>query len=371
MWRILMCLMMPAMASAQVDQGRPNASFAPAFLGQTRAAELPVSDVEVTVFSSGLESPWGIASFPDGRFLVTEKSGTLQMVAADGALLGPVSGLPEIEVIRQGGLLDVAISPDFTRDGLVYVTYAKAVNGGFATAAARGVLQGSVLVDVEDIFVQTPAQSAGVHFGSRIIPVHGGAWITTGDRGTAQLAQEDNTVGKVLWFDGQDVTVWSSGHRNIQGAILRNGDLWTVEHGPRGGDELNRPERGRNYGWPVVSYGINYNGADIGVGISGTQGAQQPVYYWDPVIAPGGMGTYPANGTFAPWRGDLLVSSLNPGGVMRLKIENGRVVGEERLLPDVGRVRDVEVLPTGAVLVLLDDPNANILHMQPVGGARP
>jgi len=369
MWRILMCLAMPVMAMAQVDQGAPNATFDPAFAGQTRAAALPSTTVGITIFARGLDFPWGIAGLPDGRFLVTEKGGTLQMVGADGTLIGPISGLPAIEAIRQGGLLDVAVSPDFARDGLVYFTYSKAVRGGVALAAARGVLQGNALVGVEDIFVQSPAQQSGQHFGSRIIPVDGGAWITTGDRGTGALAQQDNTIGKVLWFDGRDVSVWSSGHRNIQGAVLRDGELWTVEHGPRGGDELNRPERGLNYGWPVISYGINYNGADIGGGIATAEGFEAPVYYWDPVIAPGGMDTYPANGAFAPWRGDFLISSLNPGAVVRLKVEQGRIVGEERLLRDVGRVRDLEVLDDGSVLVLIDAPDAYIVRIQPLGGA--
>ncbi len=357
------------LAGAQVEQGAPNATFEPAFAGQTRAAALPETQVEVSVFARGLDFPWGIAPLPDGRFLVTEKGGTLQLISADGAVLGSVSGLPAIEAIRQGGLLDVAVSPDFARDGLVYFTYSKAVQGGVALAAARGVLQGDALVGVEDIFVQSPAQQSGQHFGSRIIPVNGGAWITTGDRGTGALAQQDNTIGKVLWFDGTSVTVWSTGHRNIQGAALRDGALWTVEHGPRGGDELNRPEQGLNYGWPVVSYGINYNGADIGGGIAVADGFEGPVYYWDPVIAPGGMAAYPGDGAFAPWRGDFLISSLNPGAMVRLKVEQGRIVGEERLLTDVGRVRDLEVLPDGSVLVLIDAPDANIVRIQPIGGA--
>ena len=372
MWRFVLCLMSAmsgGSAVAQVEQGSPNAAFAPAFFGQTRAVALPATDVNVSVFAGGLEFPWGIARLPDGRFLVTEKGGALKLISENGAVIGSVSGLPAIEAIRQGGLLDVAVSPDFARDGLVYFTYSKAVRGGVALAAARGVLQGATLVNVEDIFVQSPAQRSGQHFGSRIIPVNDGAWITTGDRGTGALAQQDNTVGKVLWFDGQDVSVWSSGHRNIQGAVLRNGELWTVEHGPRGGDELNRPEQGLNYGWPVISYGINYNGADIGSGIATADGFEAPVYYWDPVIAPGGMGAYSQDGAFAPWRGDFLISSLNPGAVVRLKVEQGRIIGEERLLTDVGRVRDLEVLPDGSVLVLIDAPEANIVRIQPIGGA--
>ncbi|SLN34424.1 PQQ-dependent sugar dehydrogenase [Pseudooctadecabacter jejudonensis] len=368
MWRYVMCFL-PVMAAAEVEQGPKNADFVPAFDGQTRAAELPTTDLDVSVFASGLDFPWGIAPLPEGGFLVSERGGALQRVDADGRLIGAVSGLPEIEAIRQGGLLDVAVSPEFATDGLVYWTYSKPVRGGVALAAARGRLDGDALVEVEDIFVQAPATSAGQHFGSRIIPVDGGVWITTGDRGTPDLAQGNNTVGKVLWYDGADVSVWSTGHRNIQGAILRDGTLWTVEHGPRGGDELNRPEQGLNYGWPIISYGINYNGRDITGGEAVADGLEQPVYYWDPVIAPGGMGAYPSDADFVPWRGDLLVSSLRPGGVMRLQIDAGRVVGEERLLADVGRVRDVEVLANGDLLVLIDAPDADILRVRPVGGA--
>jgi len=365
MWRYLFCLL-PGFALAQVEQGAPNADFEPAFENQTRAPELPASQIEVTAFSGGFDHPWGIAALPDGRFLVTERGGTLQLVGSDGARLGPVSGLPQIEAIRQGGLLDVAVS----EAGLVYLTYSKPVPGGVALAAARGVLAGSSLTQVEDIFVQTPAVRSGRHFGSRIVMGQGGLWITSGDRGVPELAQEDNTIGKVIWIDdGGQAFIWSSGHRNVQGAILRDRTLWTVEHGPRGGDELNRPEQGRNYGWPVVSYGINYNGSDVAGGIAVANGYAPPVYYWDPVIAPGGMGAYPLDAAFAPWRGDLFVSSLNPGGLMRLKLSGDLVVGEERLLRDVGRVRDVEVLSDGTLLVLIDAQGANILKVTPVGGA--
>ena len=365
MWRFLICLV-PGLALAQVDQGPPNADFAPAFENQTRAPELPSTQIRVETFASGFDFPWGIAPLPDGRFLVTERGGTLQLVGADGARIGEVTGLPQIEAIRQGGLLDVAVS----QDGFVYVTYSKPVSGGVALAAARGVLDGTNLRDVEDIFVQTPAVRSGQHFGSRIVMGAGGLWITSGDRGQPELAQGQNSVGKVIWVDeAGSAFIWSSGHRNIQGAALRDGTLWTVEHGPRGGDELNRPEQGRNYGWPVVSYGINYSGSDVGDGIAVADGYEPPVYYWDPVIAPGGMGAYPETAVFRPWRGDVFVSSLNPGGLMRLKIEGGRVVGEERLLPDVGRVRDVEVLVDGSLLVLLDAPGADILKITPMGGA--
>lgn len=369
MWRFLICLM-PSLAMAQVEQESANADFAPAFENQTRADRLPISEVEIDVFASGFDFAWGIAPLPDDRFLVNERGGVMHIVGADGARIGEVSNVPAVTAVNQGGLLDVAVSPDFAKDGVVYWTYAKPMNGGTALAAGRGVLDGMALTQVEDIFVQSPILRSGKHYGSRIIPGNGGVWITSGDRGFEQYVQDPaTTIGKVLWVsDLADVFIWSTGHRNIQGATLRDSELWTVEHGPRGGDELNRPEQGLNYGWPIASYGIDYSGRDIGAGIAIADGLEPPIYYWDPVIAPGGVAAYPADYGFEPWRGDMFVASLYPGGVMRLKIEEGRVVGEERLLAGVGRVRDVEVLANGDLLVLLDAPNADILRVRPMGG---
>ncbi len=372
MIRILALMMVPLAATAQVQQGPANADFAPAFAGQTRAPALADTPVSVSVFADGLESPWGIAPLGNGQFLVTEKPGTLRVINADGSLSGPLSGLPDVAAQGQGGLLDVAVSPDFGRDRTIFWTYSKSIRGGLVTAAARGVLatDGS-LSEVRDIFVQDNPARNGRHFGSRIIPMDDGTvWITTGDRGAGDsgtLVQDTLTThGKVIRINADgtapadnpfvggegDNRVWSLGHRNMQGAAVGPGGLWTVEHGPRGGDELNRPQAGLNYGWPVVSYGINYRGSDVGEGIARGAGFEEPVYYWDPVIAPGGMMFY--DGPYADWQGDLLIASLNPGGLVRLRIQNGRVTGEERMLTDVGRIRDVEVLDDGAVLVLLD-----------------
>ena len=368
-------------ATAQVTQGRPNADFAPAFAGQTRAPALPDTAITVEVFAEGLDSPWGIADLGNGQFLVTEKPGALRVINADGSISGPLSGLPDVAAQGQGGLLDVAVSPRFAQDRTIFWTYAKSVRGGFVTAAARGVLatDGS-LSDVRDIFVQDNPARNGRHFGSRIIPMADGTvWITTGDRGAGDsgtLVQNINsTHGKVIRInadgtvpadnpfvgrDGND-QIWSLGHRNMQGAAIGPGGLWTIEHGPRGGDELNQPKAGLNYGWPVVSYGINYRGSAIGDGQARGPEFEEPVYYWDPVIAPGGMMFY--DGPYADWQGDLLIASLNPGGLVRLKMQGGRVIGEERMLTDVGRIRDVEVLDDGAVLVLLDA--GEILRVMP------
>ena len=372
MIRTLALIMLPMAAAAQVQQGPANADFAPAFAEQTRAPALPDTAVTVEVFADGLESPWGIAPLGNGQFLATEKSGQMRVIDADGRVSAPVSGLPEVAAQGQGGLLDVAASPRFAQDRTVFWTYAKSVRGGLVTAAARGVLStdGS-LSDVTDIFVQDNPARNGRHFGSRIIPMDDGTvWITTGDRGAGDsgtLVQDiETTHGKVIRINADgtvpvdnpfvgragDDQVWSLGHRNMQGAAIGPGGLWTIEHGPRGGDELNQPQAGLNYGWPVVSYGINYRGSDVGEGAARGPGFEEPVYYWDPVIAPGGMMFY--DGPYTDWQGDLLIASLNPGALVRLKLQDGRVIGEERLLTDAGRIRDVEVLDDGAVLLLRD-----------------
>ncbi len=380
----LLFAVLPTLAFAQVQQGPPNAGFAPAYADQTRAAALPTTAVAVTSFATGLERPWGIAALPGGQFVVTERPGRMRIINADGSVSGPLSGLPKVWDDGQGGLLDVAVSPDFAQNRLLFWTYSKPVSGGAVTAAARGVLNADgTFSDVQDIFVQSDPSQAGQHFGSRVIPMADGTvWITTGDRGAGDrgsLVQDITTThGKVIRvnadgsvpadnpFVGRDGAdqVWSLGHRNMQGAAMApDGRLYTIEHGPRGGDELNQPIAGGNYGWPDVSYGINYRGSDVSSGIAVKDGTEQPVYYWDPVIAPGGMKFY--DGPYIDWQGDLLIGSLNPGALVRLKMENGRVVGEERLLTDVGRVRDVEVTADGRVLVLIDDSDGSVLEVTP------
>lgn len=376
--------LVPTIAFSQVAQGPANADFTPAFENQTRAPALPDTAVTVTTLASGLERPWGIAALPGGQFLVTERPGRMRVVNADGSVSGALSGLPDVWAGGQGGLLDVAVSPGFANDRLIYWTYAKPVGGGAVTAAARAVLgQDGSLTEVQDIFVQSDPTEAGQHFGSRVIPMADGTvWITTGDRGAGDggtLVQDiGSTHGKVIRVnadgsipsgnpfvgrDGDDA-IWSLGHRNMQGAAISpDGALYTIEHGPRGGDELNQPIPGGNYGWPEVSYGINYSGSDVGPGVAVKDGTEQPVYYWDPVIAPGGMKFY--DGPYADWQGDLLIASLNPGALVRLKMQDGRVVGEERMLTDVGRVRDVEVTDDGRVLILLDDTNGAVLEVTP------
>ena len=383
---------LPFTAHAQgFEYGERNTSFEPAFPEQFRAplAESGVQ-LEMTTLAGGLVHPWGIAVLPgDAGYLVTERSGQLRHITPDGAVSSPISGVPEVLAQDQGGLLDVAIGPDFASDRRIYMTYAKPMPGGEnATAAARGVLSEdlSELSEVEDIFVQDPPSTVPMHFGSRILfPGDGTAVITTGEHSsdaTRDFAQDlDKTYGKVIRVnldgsipednpyvgdaDAVD-SIWSYGHRNVQGAAYDDsGTLWTIEHGPAGGDELNRPEPGLNYGWPVISYGQRYDGGPIGSGESKMEGMEQPVYFWDPVIAPGGM-MFHAGESFADWNGDVLIGSLYPGGVVRLSLnDEGLVVEEERLLRDAGRVRDVEVLEDGTFLFVTDFENGSLMHVKP------
>lgn len=387
MIRFALALMLaaPALAQEPVAQGAPNASFAPAFDDQTRAPALAPTPVTVTPFATGLAHPWGIAALPDGSYLVTERPGRMRRVAADGTVSAPLTGLPEISAERQGGLLDVAIAPDFAATRTLYFTYAKPVRGGTITAAARATLSadGTAIEDVTDIFGQEPPSASPMHYGSRIVPAPDGTlFITTGERSTRServLAQDvTTTYGKVIRITPQGApapgnpfigssaipTIWSYGHRNPQGATIGpDGALWTIEHGPAGGDELNRPEAGGNYGWPIISYGVNYNRTSVGSGEAVRDGMEQPLYYWDPVIAPGGIAFH--NGAGFDWGGDLLIGSLNPGGLVRLALDGTRVTGEERLVPELGRIRDVEVLANGDVLLLVDAQQGGIVRLTP------
>lgn len=368
-------------ASAQgVEQGRKNApQFGPAWPTQTRApAQDSGIEFKVDVLAEGLETPWGVEVLPEGGYLVTERTGALRMVR-DGTVSEPITGVPDVLVEGQGGLLDVALAPDFARSRVIYLSYAKPMGGGrSSTAAARAVLSpdATTLSEVSDIFVQQPPSRNAMHFGSRVVPQDGYVFITTGEHFTEQdrqLAQDvGTTYGKVVRvlprgaaaagnpFDNE---VWTLGHRNVQGADIHptTGALWTLEHGPRGGDELNVLEKGANYGWPVVSYGVNYSGSPVGSGDARAPDFIEPRYYWDPVIAPGGFAFY--NGKMFPeWQGDVIASSLTPGGLVRLRLEGDRAVAEERFFAGEIRARDVEIDRDGAIL-LLDNSDGRLLRL--------
>ena len=339
---------------------------------------------QVATVASGLERPWGLAFLPDGRMLVTEKPGRLRIVDRDGKVSAPLAGVPPVQAGGQGGLLDVELSPKFASDRLVYLSFSEPGEGGAGTAVARGRLGESRLDNVAVIWRQQPKVSGSNHWGSRLVFSADGAtlFVTTGDRFNYRERAQDlgTTIGKVVRINADGSTpadnpfakrsdargeIWSYGHRNLQGATLdpATGQLWTVEHGARGGDELNHPQAGRNYGWPVITYGVDYSGAKIGEGMT-RQGMEQPVYYWDPVIAPSGL-TFYTGDAYPGWRGNLFVGSLRPGGLVRLEMEGQRVKSESRHLPDVGRVRDVVQGPDGLLYLLIDDSNGRILKLEP------
>lgn len=379
-------------SGAPVEQGPKNVpEFEPAFEAQTRAPAISEPGTLATEeVATGLAHPWGIAVLPGGGYLVTEREGRLRMIGADGKLGAAIRGVPEVLNMRQGGLLDVALAEDFEDSRRIFLTYAKPMDGNMsATAAATGVLTENMteLTGVEDIFVQTPASPSPMHYGSRIVIDGDVAYVTTGEHFTMEervYAQDlDKTYGKVVRigldgsipsdnpFVGQDradAAIWTLGHRNVQGADLHpeTGDLWTLEHGPAGGDELNLIDAGANYGWPEVSYGETYGGEPIGTGEPRAEGFVEPRYYWDPVIAPGGFAFY--DGDLFDWQGDLIASSLNPGGLVRLTLDGDTVTGEARYLADVGRVRDVEVDRDGSLLILIDADAGSVLRVKPADG---
>ena len=339
---------------------------------------------KVTDVAVGLEHPWGVELLPDGRFLVTERPGRLRVVNRDGRLSAPLTGVPEVYARGQGGLLDVALSPGFAQDRLVYLSFAERGSGGAGTAVVRGRLGERGLEGTEVIWRQQPKVDGSYnHWGSRLaFRSDGTLFVTMGDRYAHRDRAQDlsTTIGKIVRINpdgsvprdnpfvgrpGALPDIWSYGHRNVQAATLdARGELWTVEHGARGGDELNNPQPGKNYGWPVITYGMDYSGAQIGYGTS-RPGMEQPVYYWDPVIAPSGA-TFYSGTAFPDWRGDLLVGSLTPGGLVRLRITNGRVVQEERYLVELReRIRDVREGPDGAIYLLTDSSRGRLLRVEP------
>ena len=317
--------------------------------------------------------------------LVTERPGRLRIVGKDGTLSPPVTGVPAVFAQSQGGLLDVALDPQYATNQLVYLSYAEpGPNGTAGTSVARGRLVGNGLENVQVIYQQVPKVRSGGHFGSRLVFDRAGyLFITQGERQQFPDSAQSLSagLGKVMRIfpdgrippdnpfvsrAGARPETWSYGHRNMQGAALdpATGRLWTMEHGARGGDELNHPEAGKNYGWPVITYGINYNGMKIGEG-SVKEGMEQPVYYWDPVIAPSGM-TFYTGDAIPGWKGSLLIGSMSPGALVRLEMTGGRVTKEERYLGDLGeRIRDVQQGPDGFVYVVTDNANGRVLRIRP------
>jgi len=374
-------------ASAPVETKEGNTTYKPAFEGQTRVAGVKTTTpYEVTVLDSTLNRPWGIAALPDGRFIITEKGGTMRIASETGGMGSPLNGIPKVNSEGQGGLLGICIDPSFEQNRMVYWAFSEPLPEGNVTAVAKGKLSSDEksMEGVQVIYRATPAYKGKLHYGGRVLfSKDGHLYVTTGERSdleTRPQAQHLNSgLGKIIRIttDGKPVSgnpfegksdarpeIYSYGHRNVQGIAFHpeTGDLWETEFGPRGGDELNRIEPGKNYGWPVITYGIEYAGKAIGDSIQQKSGMEQPVYYWDPVISPSGITFYDGD-AIPEWKNNLFISSLSGMHICRLVIENNKVVGEERLLADQEqRFRDVTQGNDGALYAVTDQGRFYKIH---------
>lgn len=345
---------------------------------------------EVVTVVDGLEHPWSLAFLPGGDMLVTERPGRLRLIRGGSLVPTPLEGVPEVWAEGQGGLLEVALHPDFATNRYVYLTYSKPGPDGATTALARGRLSDDAtrLEGVQDLFVADAVTSRGVHFGSRLaFDDQGYLFMTVGERGVMEDAQDrSNHQGTILRLNddgtapsdnpfvgevGVHPEIWAYGIRSPQGLAFHpeTGDLWEAEHGPRGGDELNVIEPGRNYGWPVITYGINYNGEPIGDSLTAAPGMEQPVHYWVPSIATSGLTIYDGD-RFPAWRGSAFVGGLAGTQLARVSLDGRSATGVEVLLADLGqRIRDVRTGPDGFLYILVDSGRAPLLRLEPAGGA--
>ncbi|RZM25198.1 MAG: PQQ-dependent sugar dehydrogenase [Pedobacter sp.] len=362
-----------------VERNPPNASYNPAFVGQTRiSAVSTTTQIRMTIITSALVAPWGLAVLPDGRFLINEKAGRMRIVNGSGMLSEPITGIPAVNSNGQGGLLGICLDPDFANNRMVYWSFSEPGTGGNRTSIAKGRLSNDerTLEGVTVIYRSTPAYSGVNHYGGRVVfDASGNLFASTGERAdNATRAQAQSTsasIGKVIRInrEGQPVAgnpfsvqagalpeLYSIGHRNPQGLAIHpvTGELWQSEHGPRGGDELNRIQAGANYGWPTITYGLEYSGQPVLTGIQQRDGMTQPVYYWDPVVSPSGM-TFYRGDRIQEWRNNLFIGSLSGMHIVRLVIENNRVTGEERLLVgESQRFRDITQGTDGALYAITD-----------------
>jgi len=363
-----------------VEKNAPNTQYKPAFEGQTRIAAVKTqTPFEGKLLSKELNRPWGIVALPDGRLLITEKDGTMRIATTTGTLSAPITGLPPVDNNAQGGLLGVTIDPAFVSNRMVYWTYSGIVEDGNLTAVAKGKLSADekTIENATVIYRATPSFAGKLHYGSRIVfDKTGNLIFSTGERServTRPQAQFLNSsLGKIIRIttDGKPAPgnplaaidsarpeLWTYGHRNVQGLAFHptTGDLWEVEFGPRGGDELNRIVAGKNYGWPTITYGIEYSGEKVGEGIQQKEGLEQPVYYWDPVISPSGISFYSSD-SLPEWKDNLFISGLSSMQITRLVIKDNKVVGEERLLADQQkRFRAITEGKDGAMYAVTDD----------------
>jgi glucose/arabinose dehydrogenase len=363
-----------------VETQQPNTNYKPAFKGQTRIAGVKTTTpYEVTIIADGLSSPWAVTSLPDGRLVITEKAGRMRIATITGTLSNPITGFPEVDNREQGGLLDVAPAPDFETSRMLYFTFAEKTPQGSLTAVGKGKLSADEkqIENFQVIYRAIPYYDNSMHFGSRIVfDNNGNIFVSTGERSdlaTRPKAQIlDNGYGKVIHItpDGQPVAgnpfintqgalpeIYSYGHRNAQGLAIHpvTHELWLAEMGPRGGDEINLIKPGKNYGWAIITYGIEYNGEKIGEGITQKEGMEQPVYYWDPVLSPSGMAFY-SSGVIPEWQNNLFIGGLNSKHIARIVLRNNKVIGEERLLANENqRFRDIGEGKDGALYAVTDE----------------
>ena len=363
-----------------VEKLAPNSVYPSAFAGQTRIAGVKTkAAIQSKVLVNGLKRPWGMTVLPDGRLLITEKAGVMKIVTTSGTVSEPITGLPEVNSAGQGGLLGLTIDPDFTKNRMVYWSFSEKSASGNLTAIAKGTLASDEkrIENATVIYRANPAHPSTGHYGGRIlVDKTGNLLITTGERSSLETRPQAQFLtsanGKVIRItkDGKPAPgnpflnnpeakpeIYSYGHRNVQNLAFHpvTGDIWTAEFGPRGGDELNLIKPGKNYGWPIITYGIEYSGAKIGDAIQQKEGMEQPVYYWDPVISPSGMSFYSSN-TIPEWKNNLFIGSLSGMHVLRLIIKNNKVIGEERLLADQKqRFRSVIEGKDGALYAITDE----------------
>lgn len=369
----------PPVVGPPVETNPPNTRYSPAFPGQTRIGSVTTSTAYQTkVLTSSLDKPWGITSLPDGRLLITEKEGRMRIVTTAGTISEPITGLPQVNPNGQGGLLGLALDPDFGNNRMVYWVFSEPTAGGNVTAVGKGKLADDeqTIEGAKVIYRALPAYNGILHYGGRVVfDKEGYLFVSTGERSdlvTRPQAQEVGSgLGKIIRItkEGQPVSdnpfqsasgarpeLYSIGHRNPQGLAIHpeTKELWAGEHGPRGGDEINHIKGGANYGWPVITYGIEYSGATIGEGITQKEGMEQPVYYWDPVVSPSGM-TFYSSGRIGEWKNNLFIGALSGQHIVRLVINNNKVVGEERLLAsEQQRFRDIAQGSDGALYAITD-----------------
>lgn len=366
--------------AASVETEKPNTDYKPAFAGQTRIAAVQTqTPYQGTILSKELKKPWGIVGLPDGRLLITEKEGTMRIATASGTLSDAITGVPKVDDKGQGGLLGLTIDPDFKTNRMIYWVFSEKLSNGNLTAVAKGKLSTDEkrIEGAKVIYRALPAYDGDKHFGGRIVfDKNGDLFVSTGERSDLetrpQAQQLNSALGKILKItkDGQAASgnpfvgkadskpeIYAYGNRNVQGLALHptTGELWENEFGPRGGDEVNIIQAGKNYGWPTITYGIEYKGGVIGDGIQQKEGLEQPVYYWDPVVSASGMTFYTGNGV-PEWKNNLFLACLSSQHIARLVIENNKVTGEERLLAtEKQRFRDIAQGADGALYAVTDE----------------